>query len=232
MSDSTAVPEGTVFANRLLRREETKRWRLEKRAEAAAAALRGNDFEAVVVPDAAAARQAVLDRIGPDATVGVGGSMTIRETGVLDVLSERGQVVYDHWSSDLDAEEMLACRRAQLTSDVFLSSANALTLKGQLVACDGIGNRVAAMTFGPGKVVLVVGANKIVEDLDSALRRIRDVCAPLALKETAAPVPCVERGICGHCHSKSRLCRATLVLDCKPLQTDYCVMVVAEELGF
>ena len=226
------VPDKNMYANRLASAEAVKLWRLERRAETAVSALKRNGYEALFVPDRIAARAELLKRVPAGATVGVGGSLTIRELGVLEELERAGHTLYDHWAPGLSDEDVLALRRAQLSSDVFLSSVNAATLKGQLVSTDGIGNRIAAMTFGPKKVILVFGANKIVDDLEAALKRIRQVCAPLALRESGAPLPCVQNGICGDCRSESRLCRATVILDCKPLLTDTTVLVVGEDLGF
>ena len=233
-SDGREIAEisGDVFARRYENRDKTKKWRLEQRAHAAVQALQNNGFEAVFVPNRAHARTEILDRVPDSATIGVGGSMTIRETGVLDELVRAGHTIYDHWVAGLSNDESMAIRRAQLTSDVFLSSVNALTLDGKLVSTDAIGNRICAMTFGPKKVILAVGANKIVRDLDAALWRIKDVCTPLAIKETNAPVPCVQTGVCGECQSGARLCRATVILESRPIETDMTVLVITEELGF
>jgi len=223
---------GDVFVRRYANRERTKTWRLEQRARAAVKALQNNGFDAMFVPGRDDARTEILARVPDSATVGVGGSITIRETGVLDELARAGHTIYNHWVAGLSNDESTAIRRAQLTSDVFLSSVNALTLDGKLVSTDAVGNRISAMTFGPKKVILAVGANKIVRDLDAAMRRIKDVCTPLALKETDAPVPCVQTGVCGECQSGARLCRATIILESKPMQTDITILVIGEELGF
>jgi len=226
------VTEPDMYAKRLAQREQTKAWRHEQWGLSAVKALLKNGFEALYVPDRQQAKQAVLERIPTGAAIGVGGSMTIRELEVLPVLAAAGHTMYDHWVSGKPPEEMLAIRKAQLTADVFLCSTNALTLQGQLVNVDGIGNRVAAMTFGPGKVIVVTGVNKITADLDAAMERIQQISSPLTLRDTGLPLPCVQTGRCGHCHSESRLCRATLILDCRPLMTDMSVIVVGEELGF
>jgi hypothetical protein len=228
---SEQVPVDT-YAKRLANKANLKRWRLKQRAETASKALQRNGFEALYASDRDQARGEILKRVPESATVGVGGSMTIRELGVLEDLSEQGHDIYDHWKPGLSQDEILNLRRAQLTCDVFLSSVNALTLQGQLVSTDGIGNRICAMTFGPKKVILAVGANKIARNLDAALMRIKEVSAPLALRESGAAIPCVQTGICSDCDSPARLCRATLILDRKPMLTDTTVIVIGEELGF
>ena len=225
------IPEDT-YANRLANKENLKKWRLKQRAEMTIKALQKNGFEALYASDHDQARAEILKRVPESATVGVGGSMTIREIGILEDLIKRSHVIYDHWKPGLPQDEILALRRAQLTCDIFLSSVNALTLQGQLVSTDGIGNRICAMTFGPKKVILAVGANKIVRNLDAALMRIKEVSAPLALKESGVAIPCIQTGICSDCDSPARLCRATLILDRKPMLTDTTVIVIGEELGF
>ena len=178
------------------------------------------------------AREEILKLVPASASVGSGGSMTIREIGVLGELERRGHTTFDHWKPGLSQEEMMSIRRSQLTCGVFLTSANALTLGGELVSTDGFGNRVCAMTFGPGKVIIAVGVNKIVGDLEAALRRVKEVAAPQVMKESGAPIPCVQTGICNDCNAPMRGCRATMILERRPLATDTTVLVVGEELGF
>jgi acyl-CoA hydrolase len=143
-----------------------------------------------------------------------------------------GHRLYDHWVPGLSFEDMVAVRRAQLTCDVFLTSANAITLDGQIVCTDGVGNRVSALTFGPGKVIIAAGVNKITRDLESALRRVKDVAAPMTLKETGLSLPCTETGVCLDCKSPQRGCRITLILERKPALTDTTVILIGESLGF
>ena len=123
-------------------------------------------------------------------------------------------------------------RKAHLTCDVFLTSANAVTLEGMLVATDGIGNRVGAMMFGPGKVIVVAGVNKIVNDLDSAFRRIKEIVTPQVVKDMGIDLPCATTGFCVDCNSPMRVCRATVILERKPFASDIHVLIVGEDLGF
>jgi len=221
-----------LYAKRLANKENIKRWYLQERAQRAVKALQKNGFDAMYVEDRSKAREEILKLVPEAATIGAGGSMTIREIGVLDDLAKRGHTLYDHWKSGLSQEEILGIRRAHLTCDVFLTSSNAITLEGELVSTDGIGNRVCAMTFGPKKVIIAAGANKIVKDLQAGLRRIKEVAAPHTLKESGIPIPCVQTGICIDCDSPLRMCRATIILERKPLQTDITVVIIGEEMGF
>ena len=230
-TQNIAASSSDTFAKRLDEAQATRQWHWEQRAKRAVKALQANQFEALYVQDHAAALQAIWERIPPQAQVGLGGSLSLRQLALPEQLSEAGHTLADHWTPGLTPEEVLAVRRAQLTSDVFLTSVNALTLSGQLVSMDGIGNRVAAMTFGPGKVIVVAGAQKIVDSLDDAYTRIRSVCAPQALNTIGATTPCAQTGLCGACPPHQRLCRITLVLDAKPIATEMTVIVVGEELG-
>lgn len=221
-----------LYARRLANKDTIKRWYMGERAQRAVKALERNGFHAVYCEDREAAREEILKLVPPGASVGAGGSMTVRELGVLDELARRGHTLYDHWRPGLTQEEILDIRRAQLNCDVFLTSTNALTLGGELVSTDGIGNRVAAMTFGPRKVIVACGGNKIVKDIDAALKRTRETAAPHALKESGLPLPCVQTGVCNDCDSPLRMCRATVILERRPMNTDTTVLVIGEEMGF
>lgn len=231
-TQASAVPPVDMYARRLANKDGIKLKHLQQLALAVIKPLTKNGFYALHLEDREQARQAILDLVPPGATVGVGGSMTIREIGVLDDLAGRGHVVFNHWRPGLSQEEILAIRRAHLSCDVFLTSTNALTLRGQIVSTDGFGNRITAMTFGPKRVIIVAGANKIVRDLEAALARIKNVCTPLTMGESGDPLPCVKTGVCIDCETPARMCRATIILDRKPLATDTHVLVVGEELGF
>ncbi|MBI2958018.1 MAG: lactate utilization protein [Chloroflexi bacterium] len=221
-----------LYARRLANREGIRQWYLRERGQRVIRALAKNGFAALYADSSEEAAGLVLDLIPPGAAIGLGGSMTLREIGVPEVLAARGHTLFDHWKAGLTPEEVMATRRAQLTCDVFLTSVNALTADGQLVCCDGAGNRVSAMTFGPKKVVVVVGANKIVNDLDAAFRRIKDVAAPQALSDIGLEIPCVKVGSCQDCDSPARGCRVTLIMERKPYNTDITVVVVGKALGF
>jgi L-lactate utilization protein LutB len=210
----------------------TRKWLLEQNGKKAVEALKKNAFNALYVDSIEAVRKEILNRIPKGARVGVGGSMTIRQTGVLDILEKQGNVVYDHWKQGLSDEDVLKIRKAHLTCDVLLTGANALTLDGMIVSTDGIGNRVGAMIFGPDRVIVVTGTNKIVNDLQSALRRIKEVATPQVVKDMGLEVPCAVTGFCVDCNSPMRACRATVILERKPFLSDIHVLVVGEDLGF
>lgn len=220
------------YFSRLKNMEKTTKWLKEQRAKKAVEALKKNAFEAKYINDEKDTCTEILKLIPKGATIGIGGSMTMRQIGVLDILEERGNVIYDHWKPGLSPEDVLKIRKAHLTCDVFLTSTNAVTLEGVLVNTDGAGNRAGAMMFGPGKVIVVAGANKVVDDLDSAFRRIKEVATPQVVKDLDLEVPCSVTGFCSDCSSPMRACRATVILERKPFFSDIHILIVGKDLGF
>ena len=103
---------------------------------------------------------------------------------------------------------------------------------GEIVNVDGIGNRTNAMTFGTKKVIIVAGMNKVTSDLDSALKRVREVAAPMRAKSLNRKTPCAESGYCSDCRSPQRICRITAILHRKPMLTDISVVLVGQSMGF
>ena len=209
-----------------------KQWWVEERLKNSVEKLKGHGFEALYVATKEEATKEILKYVVPNTKVGVGGSVTIRELGILDQLRAKGNIVYDHWISGLSKEEILQIRKSQMTSDLYLSSVNAVTLNGELVNIDGAGNRVTGTIFGPGKVVLVAGYNKIVEDVQEAIKRVKNVAAPLNARRLNVDVPCAKLGKCVDCNSPNRICRVIVIHERKPLLTDILIILVREELGF
>ena len=201
------------------------------RCSSAVKALSGREMDARFCPGREEAVQAVLEAIPPDAAVGCGGSWTMRQIGVLDRLRERGNRVLAH-EAGMDFEEAMRVRREALACPFYLSSANAITMRGEVVNIDGIGNRVAGISFGPGTVIIVAGYNKLVADLDAAFERIREVAAPANAIRYKLDTPCVEKGRCQDCSKPARICRITTIVSRRPMMTDFKVFLVGESLGF
>lgn len=195
-------------------------------------ALKKNEFLAYFFPKADEARQLLLDSVREGMRVGLGGSATLREMGLVKALKERGALLLDHWDESLPFEETLRVRKEQLVCDVLLSSVNAVTETGELVSRDGIGNRTSAMTFGPEKVFLLAGTQKIVPDLAAAIRRIDKIAAPMRAKSLNLDLPCTKANGCVNCNDPNRICRATLILHRRPMLTDITVILIGETLGY
>ena len=207
-------------------------WHNEITGKKVVKALMNNGFSATYCRTAEEAAAAILDQVPEGASVGIGGSWTVGELGLLDELDARGHRILNHGRAGLSKEEKNEIRRQQLTCDVFLSGTNAVTMEGELVNMDGTGNRVAAMIFGPGKVIVVAGVNKIVKDLSAAMVRIKTIAAPINNRRLGLPNPCVQTGECMDCQGPTRICNVTTILHKKPLLSDIHVFIVGEDLGF
>ncbi len=208
-------------------------WHREALGKRVVEALKKNSFDAEYIATKEEARQKILEMVSAEATVGIGGTVTIRnELNIIDNLKARGNTLFIHNLPHLTPEENAEIRRKQLTCDFFLTSTNAVTLDGKLVNVDGVGNRVAAMIYGPKKVIVVAGINKVVKDVDSALERIELWAAPMNNKRIGLPNPCTKTGICMDCQGTTRICNITTILRKKPNETDMTVLVVGEEMGY
>ena len=209
-----------------------KDWHNDTIGQKVVEALKKNKFDAVYFPDKEGGAKYILNFIKEGATVGIGGSVTINELNILDKMQEMGAVVLNHNVAGITAEEKLEIRRKQMVSDVFLCSSNAITLDGQLVNMDGAGNRVAAMTFGPKKVLIVAGVNKITKDVHSAIERIQLTASPLNNKRLDYKNPCATTGVCSDCKGDTRICNILTVMKRKPMATDVTVVLIGEVLGY
>ena len=212
--------------------DPNKQWWVEERAKKTIEKLVAHDFKALYVKNRQGAVEEVLKHVTPQTRVGAAGSVTIRELGILDQIEARGNLIYDHWKPGLSKEKILEIRKSQMTSDLFLASVNAITLNGELVNIDGAGNRVNSTIFGPGKVILVAGYNKIVEDVQEAIKRVKNVAAPINAKRLNIDVPCAKVGKCVDCNSPNRICRVVVIHERRPSLTDMLIVLVGEELGF
>ncbi len=203
--------------------------RLEKVAEALR--LRGFDTECFATGADAAAR--VMELAADAKSVGFGGSVTVKSLGLAESLAAAGKEILRHGDPKWSPAEKKVVMRRELTCDLFLTSANALTADGRLVNIDGNGNRVAASIFGPGRVVFVVGRNKIVDGgIDAAIDRVKREACPPNCRRLNKKTPCAATGVCADCSSPDRICKVTVVMDRRPTQTDAHVLLVDEDLGY
>ncbi len=190
---------------------------------------------------------AVMEMIPAGAVVARGDSISLDQIGFPAEIARRGQnAVIDPFTTDSagfwpDEQERQKMMRETFFADIFITGTNAVTLDGRLVNVDGMGNRVSAMIFGPAKVILVAGVNKIVRDLDEALDRIHGYAAPVnASRHVAkhhsdglANLPCVRSGFCADCRNDWRICNYTVIIDgaMPASQGRINLVLVGEELG-
>jgi hypothetical protein len=153
--------------------------------------------------------------------------------GLWDEISKLpGVELLDPFRPGLSPEEGMEVRQRGMSSDVMITSSNAVTLDGKLVNLDGMGNRVAAMTFGPKKVILVVGMNKVSPDLDSAIARVKHYAAPINSIRLSRKTPCVETGLCSDCKSEQRICNMWSIIEGHGVKDRIHVKLVGENLGY
>ena len=199
-------------------------------------AMNANNFDAIVVDSAIEAKTMVLEKIIPETgakTVSWGSSLTFVATGIYDVLKERSDIdVLDTFAKELTAEDMLERRRQSLLVDLFITGSNAVTETGQLVNLDMFGNRVGAITFGPRHVVILVGRNKIVTDLDEAMFRIKNYAAPVNTMRLNKKTPCRKTSYCEECKSPDRICNTWTITEKSFPKGRVKVILINEDMGF
>ncbi len=194
--------------------------------------LKKKDFNSIILNTGKEINDFIMKTIPKDSTVGIGGSVTVRELGIDSFLKERGNTMFNHWDKALTQEQMLDVRRKQLSSDYFLTSVNAVTIDGQLVNIDGVGNRVASMIFGPKHVIAVIGINKIAKNIDEAVWRIKNIATPMNCKRLGIEAPCVSSGYCVECKFSNSVCKITTIIDSRPIFTEFTIILTPMELGF
>ena len=193
-------------------------------------ALRKNGFNAVFIPDRESVRAHILLECEMAFSIGFGGSVSISEMGIFEALDGKGKQLFDH--GRVPPQKKASMRLAQQTCDLFLSGTNAVTLDGCLVNIDAVGNRTNAMTFGPKKIIVVAGSNKITADVQEGITRIRKKAAPFNARRLNVNTPCVHIGFCMDCDSPQRICCVYSIIERKPLFSDITVIVCGEPMGY
>ena len=192
--------------------------------------LESRHFEAYYCETKEKALEKALELIPKGATVGWGGAMSAQQIGLMDALNAG-----DYRAIDRDKcptpEEKLQAAKDSLFADVFLTGANALSLDGQMVNIDGTGNRVAAIVYGPGTVLVIAGMNKVEDTLEAAIIRARTVAAPMNKQRFPNQTPCEVTGACGDCKAEGCICNQILITrHCRPAGRIKFILV-GEDLG-
>lgn len=198
-------------------------------------ALVSNNFEVFIADNAREAGRLVRDKILPKLapkTISWGGSMTFVATDLYDMLKAYPNAeILDTFDKSLSPEESLERRRESLLVDLFITGTNAVTRSGELVNLDMIGNRVSGITFGPRNVVVMVGRNKVVEDLEAAIERIKDYAAPVNAMRLNKKTPCAKTGVCEECKSSERICNSWTITQKSFPKGRIKVVLINENLG-
>ena len=195
--------------------------------------LKEREFGVAYAKDKDEARKIVMDMIPEGSKIAVGGSVTLNETGILDEIRSDKYNFIDRYNTP-NFEAMLDKYREGYTADVFVSSTNAVTMEGQLVNIDCTGNRTSQIVFGPKKVIIVAGVNKIVENVEEGIKRAKSI-APMNARRITHKTPCATDDCmtCSDCHSHARVCNVTSIVDgCHYFPERITIVLVAENLGY
>ena len=209
---------------------DPKQMYYEKRAQVLLKNLRSRHFEAYYCPDREQALAKALELIPEGAAVGWGGAMSAQQIGLIDAVKAGNYRAIDRDTAETPQEREARMKQC-LTADVFLCGANALSLDGQMVSIDGTGNRLAAIVYGPEKVLVVAGMNKVCDTLEAAMTRARTVAAPMNKQRFPVQTPCEVTGACADCKSEGCVCNQILITrNCKPAGRIQFILV-GEDLG-
>lgn len=212
--------------------DENLRWQHRVLIERTAVALKKNGFEAVAFDGREEAVAFLLAQAETAESIGFGGSMTLIEISLPEQIERLGKRTLVHGRPGLTPQERRAVMRQQLQCDLFFSGTNSVTLDGALVNIDATGNRVCSMIFGPQRVWVVAGANKICKDIPAALQRVREVASPPNAKRLGFKTPCATTGVCSDCDAPDRICRVTTIIERKPRATEFGVCLINDFLGY
>lgn len=194
--------------------------------------LEKNNISAYRVENEEEALKKIGELIPEGSTIGIGGSMTLFEIGAIDFIRKANYKVLDRYKDGLTPAEMKEIFRQGFFADAFLTSSNAVTENGELYNVDGNGNRVAAMLFGPDRVIVVVGINKLVKDIEEAVIRVEETAAPANNKRLNKTNPCTKTGHCMDCSSEGRICNEYTVIRRQGAKGRLHVIIVNKELGY
>lgn len=196
--------------------------------------LKNRKIKGYAVKTRKEALKKVLSMIPSGASVGTGGSQTLNEIGLIDALKKRRVKFINKPQKNLSREKVLEKRRKSIIADYFLMSSNAITKDGILINIDGYGNRLAALSFGAKNVIVIVGKNKIVKDIDEGIKRIQPGVVIKNAKRLGWETPCLKKGKCisSGCYPIKRMCNETLIIEGSNEKDRIKVIIVAEDLGY
>lgn len=207
-------------------------WYIEKQIDRTIDNLRKHNMAGFFVRDNKDLIRLLKKLIDDKSTVGVGDSMTLFETGVIDFLRIENYTFLDKYREGITSEEKKQIYIDNFSADTFICSTNALTENGELYNIDGNGSRVAPMIYGPKQVILVTGVNKIVKDIEQAEKRVRNYAAPIDAKRLNKNTPCTTLGCCIDCKSPDRICNDFTIIRGQFVKDRIKVIIVGKQLGY
>lgn len=198
--------------------------------------LEKNNFEAHIAQTLDEARDLVIKKMVEELqpkSISFGGSMTVVECGIYDSIKKiKNLEVIDTYDTTVSSSEKMDRRRRSLLVDLYITGTNALVENGVLVNLDGMGNRVAAITFGPKNVVIVVGRNKIVSDMEEAMIRVKEFAAPVNAIRLRRKTPCTKTAECENCSSPERICNMWSIIEKSAPKGRIKIILINQDIGF
>ena len=205
----------------------------EKTAQQVISNLQKRRIEASYAETTDQAREEILALIPDGSSVYRCGSRTLMEIGFWEALDTKSGIdVVNPFASGLTPEQSMEERIRGFSSDFLVTGTNAITLDGRIVNLDRTGNRVAAMIFGPKKVILAVGINKVSPDLDTAMARVKHYAAPITASMVRAKTPCAADGQCHDCRTPDRLCNSWSIIEGQLVENRIHVKLIGQKLGY
>ena len=207
-------------------------WVNEQRILRTIKALEKNNMNGYIVASNVDLISKIEELISPKSKVSCGGSMTLFETGVIDHLKSGRYEFLDRYKEGLTQDEIKEIFRQSFLSDAYVTSTNAITENGEIYNVDGNGNRVAAMLYGPDKVIIVAGVNKIVPNVEEAIIRTKEYASPINAKRLNKETPCTKIGRCVECNSDNRICNEYTLIKRQIDKTRIHVIFLNDNLGY
>lgn len=207
-------------------------WYITKQVEKVISGLEKHNMKGIFVKDEQELLEVLKSLIKQKSVVGVGDSVTLWETGILDLLRKGDYIFLDKYREGITSEEKKEIYIQNFSADTFLCSTNALTEAGELYNIDGNGSRVAPMIYGPKQVIIVTGINKLVRNIEEAEKRVRNYAAPLDAKRLKKDTPCTKLGYCVDCKSPNRICNDFVTITGQFVRDRIKVIIVAKSLGY
>jgi L-lactate utilization protein LutB len=205
--------------------------KLNHKIESLICNLEARNIDAYYFEDTHRVIDKILEVIPQNSTVGVGNSQTLKNLNISKLLSDRDTMVYDKTIAKTE-EGVTDLKKKSLLADWYITGTNAISLEGHLVNIDHSGNRVAAMIYGPDNVIVVIGTNKIVDTLEDAINRARNIAAPANAKRAGLNPPCTTVGQCIDCRSAERACNNLVVIEGQHVKGRMKVFIINESLGY
>lgn len=212
--------------------EQNIKWYLEERVQRTLRSLEKRHMKGYFISSKEGLFELLTSLIPDDSLVGVGDSLTLKELNVLKYLRSGRVTFLDKYKEGITKEEKQSIYIQNFSAHTFLSGSNALTEKGEIYNIDGNGSRVAPMIYGPKQVILIVGINKIVRDLEEAEKRVRQYAAPIDAKRLNKQTPCCQLGYCVDCKSPERICNDFVTITGQFIKDRIKVIIVNESLGY